>query len=83
MNSSKNSCSFEKLYQKLRSVFHPISNLLEIGLKNSAAPRFSTYFYVSGYQMKHCVSFLYIASRGVLRSNDAGYEPGRISCSFL
>ena len=26
-------------------------------LKNSAAPRFSTHFSVSGYRMKHCVSF--------------------------
>ena len=26
-------------------------------LKNSAAPRFSTHFLVSGYQMKHCVLF--------------------------
>ena len=25
----------------------------------------------------------YIASSGVLRPNDAGYNPGRISCSFL
>ena len=58
MHFSKNSCSFEKLFQKLRSVFHPISCLLEIGLKKSAAPRFSTYFYVSGYRMKHCVSLL-------------------------
>ena len=27
-------------------------------IKNSAAPRFSTHFSVSGYRMKHCVSFL-------------------------
>ena len=29
---SKNYCSFEKLYQKLHSLFHPISRHLELGL---------------------------------------------------
>ena len=32
-NFSKNYCSFEKLYPKLHSVFHPSSTHLEVGLK--------------------------------------------------
>ena len=31
---------FEKLYQTLERVFHQISKHFEVGLKNSAAPRF-------------------------------------------
>ena len=33
LNFSKNYCSFEKLYPKLHSVFHPISRHLEVVLK--------------------------------------------------
>ena len=33
LNFSKNYCSFEKLYPKLHSVFHPISRHLEVGLQ--------------------------------------------------
>ena len=33
MNFSKNYSLFEKLYPKFHSVFHPISRLLEVGLK--------------------------------------------------
>ena len=40
LNFSKNSCSFEKLYQKLPSVFHPISRQLEVGLKKISCASF-------------------------------------------
>ena len=40
LNFSKNSCSFEKLYQKLPSVFHPISRQLEVGLKKLSCASF-------------------------------------------
>ena len=33
LNFSKKYCSLDKLYQKLYSVFHPISRHLEVGLK--------------------------------------------------
>ena len=32
LNFSKNSCSFDKLYHKLHSVFHLISRHLKVGL---------------------------------------------------
>ena len=38
LNFSKNYCSFEKLYPKLHSVFHPISRHLEVGLKKLFQP---------------------------------------------
>ena len=38
LNLSKNYCSFEKLYPKLHSVFHPISRHLEVGLKKLFQP---------------------------------------------
>ena len=41
LNFSKNSCSFEKLYQKLPSVFHPISRQLEVKKKLSCASFFN------------------------------------------
>ena len=34
LHSFKDYCSFEKLYPKLNSVFHPTSRHLEVGLKN-------------------------------------------------
>ena len=39
-NFSKNYVWFEKQYQKLEKGFHQVPKHLEIGLKNSAAPRF-------------------------------------------
>ena len=43
LNLSKNYCSFEKLYPKLHSVFHPISRHLEIGFKNFFNPLLSVW----------------------------------------
>ena len=40
LNFSKNYCSFEKLYPKLHSVFHPISRHLEVGLKKLGCASF-------------------------------------------
>ena len=40
LNLSKNYEWFEKPYQKLERVFHQVSKHLEVGQKNSAAPRF-------------------------------------------
>ena len=40
LNFFKNYEWFEKLYQKLERVFHQVSKQLEVGLKNSAVPRF-------------------------------------------
>ena len=40
LNFSKNYEWFEKPYQKLERVFHQVSKHLEVGQKNSAAPRF-------------------------------------------
>ena len=40
LNFSKNSCSFEKLYQKLPSVFHPMSRQLEVGLRKLGCASF-------------------------------------------
>ena len=39
-NFSKNYEWFEKPYQKLERVFHQVSKHLEVGQKNTAAPRF-------------------------------------------
>ena len=43
LNFSKNYCSFEKLYPKLHSVFHPISRHLEVGFKNFFNPLLSVW----------------------------------------
>ena len=43
LNFSKNYCSFEKLYPKLHSVFHPISRHLEVGLKKLFNPLLSVW----------------------------------------
>ena len=40
LNFSKNYCSFEKLYPKLQSVFHPISRHLEVSLKKLGCASF-------------------------------------------
>ena len=40
LNFSKNYCSFQKLTQKLHSVFHSISRHLEVGLKKLGCASF-------------------------------------------
>ena len=40
LNFSKNYCSFEKLYPKLQSAFHPISRHLEVSLKKLGCASF-------------------------------------------
>ena len=47
LHSFKDYCSFEKLYPKLNSVFHPTSRHLEVGLKNLGCDSLLNSFLVS------------------------------------